>query len=263
MKEITRYAKIWWILTIGTTQIAFASRFGAAIFMIGKLLRFAFFLLFLVVLISKTHSLASYSFWQVIFFYATFNLVDTLPQFFLRDVYRFRYQVVSGYFDYILTKPFSPLFKALFGGCDVLDFSMLLVSAGFIGIAGSHIGVVTIGNAALYILLIVNAFLIALAFHVVVLSMGILTTEVDNTIMLYRDMTQIGRFPIEIYKEPLRGLLTFIIPVGIMMAFPAKAMLGLLSVQLIILSFVVGFLLLFGSYLFWQYSLRHYSSASS
>lgn len=114
-----KYFKIWWLLTIRSSQVAFVSRFGAFIFTFGKIMRFAFFLFFLFLLTSKTKAIANYSLWQVIFFFSTFNLVDTLSQFFLREVYRFRTYVVGGYFDYILTKPLSSLFRCLFGGSDV------------------------------------------------------------------------------------------------------------------------------------------------
>lgn len=258
-----KYFRIWWILTTRTTQVAFASRFGAAVFLIGKILRFSFFLLFLIVLVTKTKSIAGYNFWQIIFFYATFNLIDTLPQFFLREVYRFRYQIVIGSFDHILVKPLSPLFRALFGGCDLLDLSTLFLSILFIIVSILNMDTVTTLGIILYLLFIINSFLIALSFHITVVALGVVTTEVDNAIMIYRDVTQMGRFPIDIYKEPIKGIITFIIPVGIMMTFPAKSLLGLLSFPLIAVSFLMSGLLLFLSLLFWKYSLKHYSSASS
>lgn len=246
-----------------TTQISFLSRFGAIIFVIGKFLRLIFFLFFIFILVSKTHAIAGYTLWQIIFFYATFNFIDTLAQFFLREVYRFRTYVVKGYFDHILTKPISSLFRSLFGGSDVLDLSILSLSIIFIIISASKVGTISIEGIILYILLIINAFFIALAFHIAVLSIGILTTEVDNAIMLYRDLTQMGRLPVDIYKQPIQGIITFAIPIGIMMTFPAKALMGLLSSGIIIISLLIGVSLFLVSILFWKFSLKHYASASS
>ncbi|MDP2649603.1 MAG: ABC-2 family transporter protein [bacterium] len=258
-----RYLKIWWLLTVRTSQVAFYSRFGAFIFIFGKILRFAFFLLFLILLESKTKVIGGFTLPQIIFFFATFNLIDTLGQFFLREVYRFRSYVISGYFDYILTKPISSLFRSLLGGSDVLDLFLLFISLLFIIFTFGKIAPASIFNIILYISFIFNGLLIALSFHTFVLSIGILTTEVDNTIMLYRDLTQMGRIPIDLYKEPVRGFLTFIIPVGVMMTFPAKAIMGFLSFTLISASFLIGISLFFLSIYFWRYSLRYYSSASS
>lgn len=257
------YIKLWWVLTIRTTELALQSRFGAGLFLLGKIIRFVFFFLFLIVLVNKTNVIAGYSLWQIIFFYATFNLLDTLPQFFFRNVYRFRQQVISGYYDNLLTKPMHALFHPLFGGSDMLDIVILVASIFFIIFAGIHIDGVNTSSVLWYLALLVNGFLIATAFHIFVLGFGILTTAVDNMIMLYRDLTQMGRLPIEIYQEPLRGLITFVVPVGIMMTFPAKALMGLLSLQMIVISLGVGIGIFILSLVFWRYSLTQYSSASS
>lgn len=258
-----KYLKIWWIMTTKASQIAFSSRFSAIIFVTGKILRFFFFLLFLLILISKIKIIAGYSTWEVIFFFATFNLVDTIAQLFLREVYRFRSYVVTGDFDYFLTKPLSPLFRSLFGGSDILDLSILAISAFFILFSVGKLGSISLLGIVLYIMLISNAFLIAIAFHIFVLAVGILTTEVDNTLWLYRDLTQMGRVPVDIYKEPLRGILTFVIPVGIMMTFPPKALMGFLSIDTFLLAIIMGGVLLFLSLKFWRYALSKYASASS
>lgn len=258
-----RYFFIWLRFTAGATQIAFASRFGAAIFLIGKLLRFFFFLFFIVILFTKIHLIAGYTIWEMIFFFLTFNLIDIIPQFLFRDVYRFRAQIVNGYFDFTLLKPMSPLFKSLFGGSDLLDLLTLFLMLLLLTFSIHSIGAVSLGEIFLYMLLIVNSCFIALAFHVLVLSLGVITTEVDNAMWLYRDVTQMGRFPIDIYTDPLRTVLTFAIPVGVMMTFPAKALLGLLSWPLIVVACAIGAISCILSLFVWHYALRFYSSASS
>ena len=250
-------------MTIKSFQIAFLSRLGAILFVIAKFLRFIFFLAFLLLIAAKTNVISGYSIWQIIFFFATFNLIDSLSQFLLREVYRFRSYVVSGEFDYFLTKPISPLFRALFGGADILDLPLIILSAGFIIFASSKIGPVDIINIVLFIFLIFNALLIALAFHIAVLALGVLTTEVDNTIMLYRDLTQMARIPVDIYRAPLAQVLTFVVPIGIMITYPAKALMGLLSWPLIIASFLIGFSLVILSLKLWDFALKSYASVSS
>lgn len=260
---ITKYLKLWWIMSLNASQVAFSSRSGALIFILGKILRFVFFLLFLVFLVGSTRNLGGYSLWEVVFFYATFNIVDVISQLFLREVYRFRSYVVSGEFDYFLTKPISPLFRSLFGGSDVLDLIILFISIVLIVIGAGHLGDINILGVILYVILVINALTIALALHIFILALGVLTTEVDNTLWLYRDLTQTGRVPIDIYQEPLRGLLTFIIPVAIMMTFPAKALMGALEWPLIIVSIIVSSLFIYLSLKAWSYALKQYSSASS
>jgi len=261
--ELKKYFHIWWVLTNHATQIALASKFGAILFILGKLLRIAFFLIFLVIILSKTNAVAGYTLWQMVLFYATFNLVDNLTQFLLREVYRFRGYVISGNFDYMLTKPQSPLLRSLFGGSDILDLIPLGITVLFIGYTATQLGDITLFPVLLYVLLIVNALLIALAFHICVLALGVLTTEVDNAIWIFRELTQLGRIPVEIYREPVSFILTFVVPVAVMISFPAQALMGVLAIQWILLAFLFSGIVLFLSYRFWQYALRQYASASS
>ncbi len=263
MNTIRKYIKVWWTMTVYSAQIAFASRFGAIFFILGKLLRFSFFLLFIILLESKTKSIGGYSLWQIIFFFATYNLIDTLPQFFFREVYRFRQKVVSGEFDYTLVRPISPLFRSLFGGCDVLDAVLIVISIGLLIVSIFHLGTITPVGIVGYLLLILNSLLIATAFHIMVLGVGILTTAVDNTLWIYRDLKSIGQIPITLYLQPIKGIITYIIPVGIMMTFPPQALMGVLSIQNMIIAFVIGGIFFIASLKYWQYSLKSYTSASS
>lgn len=258
-----RYYRIWLIFAATSVQTSLTSRFNAFILILGKLLRFGMFFFFLVIIGARTSAIAGYSLQQIIFFYLTYQLIDTIPQMLMREVYKFRGYVVRGDFDYFLAKPFSPLFRALFAGPDILDVPMIVISLAAIFFLALQMGVLSVTHIFVYLILICNAMLLAIAFHIFVVTMGVITTEVDNAIMLYRDVTQMGRLPIDIYKEPLRGFLTFVIPVAILMTFPAKGMFGLLSTPIIFLSLIVSCSFLGISILLWQYALRHYASASS
>lgn len=261
--SLKKYIKIWIKTTAITSQLAFISRFGAVLFVLGKILRFVFFFFLIVIISSRTTAISGFSLWQMMLFYVSYNLVDLTGQFLLREVYRFRSQIVNGNFDYTLIKPISPLFRAMFGGSDILDLFMIFITFGFLIITLQHLPPFNLSSFMLYILLIVNALIIEFAFHIFTLSVGILTSEVDNTIMLFRDISSMAKYPVDIYKEPLRGFITFIIPIGIMMTFPAKVLMGFLSFQFVVISFLFGCAFFFMSVKSWQYALRKYASASS
>lgn len=260
---LKKYFKIWWIMGLYASQVVLQSRFGAFLFIFGKFLRFFLFALFIIVLSSRVEKISGYSLWQMILFFATFNLVDILAQLFLREVYRFRSYVVSGDFDYFLVKPISPLFRSLFGGSDILDIPIFFTSVLLIIISVSNLSGIDLNGVIMYLILVANAFIIALSFHILVLAIGILTTEVDNTLWLYRDLTQMGRIPVDVYTQPIRSLITFVVPVGVMITFPAKALMGLLSIFGIIISLFIASVFLIVSLLLWNYSLKNYTSASS
>ncbi len=258
-----RYVALWFRVTIQTTQVAFASRLGVTLFTFGKIVRFITFVFFLFVITSKTNSLAGYTLWQIILFFLTFNIIDVISQFLWRDVYRFRSYIVTGNFDMILTKPISPLFRALFGGSDILDLITLIPLLLFLTYVISHLGNVNAINILLYIILIINGLTIALALHIFVLSLGVITTEVDNAIWMVREILQLGRFPVKVYPHPISFMFTYILPIAALVTIPSHALMGIISVEGVILCLFFSVLFLSLSMWCWRKALKGYASASS
>ena len=258
-----KYFLVWLHLAVASFQIFFVSRVGAVLFLAGKIVRFILYYFFLMLIFKKTTALVGYNVWEVILFYLTFNFIDSSVQMLFREVYRFRHYIVTGNFDMMLVKPVNVLFRSLLGWTDILDLITLVPFMVFIIFVFTRIGPITLVGIFFYVSLIVNALIIAASFHILVLSLAVVTTEIDHAIMIYRDFTSMGRVPIDVYQEPWRSILTFIVPVGLMMSFPVKAVLGTLSPSYIILAytFSISFLLL--SLRLWHWSLSRYASASS
>lgn len=258
-----KYLKVWWIFAKNATQIQLVYRLGIIFFLLAKLLRFGVFILFIILLVGQTNALAGYNLDQTIFFFLSFNLVDILAQLLFREVYRFRQAVVTGSFDFYLIRPINSLFRSLAAGPDILDFITLIPLIWAIIYYINLLGLNSPEGIIIYILLIVVAFVISLAFHIFVLSLAVTTTEIDHAIMVYRDVVGLGRFPIDIYQEPIRGFLTFVIPIGIMTSFPAKSLLGLISPLMILYAVIFSSVLLLISLKVWNLSIKGYSSVSS
>lgn len=255
--------KIWWMYSINAFQQVLMNRYLISIFLFGKILRIFVFLLFIYYLLGGSRTMVGYTREQVIFFYLTFNLVDTLAQFFFREVYRFRGLLMQGGFDFVLLKPLNPLVRVLMGGADLMDMIILVILI----IAVGWYGTINISSNPvdwlLYIGLIINSFLIAAAFHMIALGIGIMVLTVDHLVMIFRDLSGMLRIPVDLYSTPIRFLLTFILPLGIMFTVPAKALMGILSIELLLISFGIGVLSIFLAVKFWQFSIRFYQSASS
>lgn len=261
-KKLKYYFKLWLVLTRNAFLQNLMARLGIVIFFTGKILRFTVFFVFLYFLVKGNQNLAGYTLDQTIFIFLTFTLVDVLAQFFYRGVYSFRPKVVSGEFDLILSKPGSALFRSLTGGTDIIDLLTIPPLLCLIYLFTAKLNP-SLPNTFLYLLLIANSLLIATAFHIFTLALGIITLVVDHTIMFYRDLVNLGKLPIEVYRQPIRSFLTFLIPVGIMVTIPAKTLMGLTSLWVLLISFLLGIILITVSLKFWQYALKFYTSASS
>lgn len=258
-----KYLKIWLLLSKNSFEAFAHYRLGALVFFLGKIARFLFFLLFLVFLTAKVKVLSGYNVWQVLLIYMTFNFIDASTQMLFREVYRFKQHIITGNFDMLLVKPVNVLFRLLLGGTDFLDFITLFPFILILAFIISKLPFISLLGVLTYIILIINSLFIAASFHIFVMALAVLTAEVDNAVMIYRDVVGMGKLPIDIYKEPLRSFMTFIVPVGVMITIPVKAISGLVSLPLIFVSLSIGVLLFLLSLKTWNEAIKKYTSASS
>lgn len=262
MKKLKKYIKIWWKMSANSFSIVLGQRIALLAFLIGKIFRFIIFFGFLFFLLKGAGGLAGYSSDQIIFFFLTFNFIDVLIQFLYREVYRFRPMIIKGDFDLVLVKPISALFRSLMGGADIIDLITIPPLVILLFVYGIRLDPTFLGILG-YFALLMNGFLIATAFSISILALAIITLEIDHAIMIYRDITNLGKLPIDIYKEPLKSFLTYLFPVGIMMTIPAKTMMGLTSFGGVVISFLIGTISIVLAFRFWKFALKKYTSASS
>jgi len=263
--SLRAYWLVWWRLTRLQFESQIANAKGAALFFIlGKLFRLGTAFLFLYVIVDRARVLAGYNLSEAIFIIALFNFVSTLTQLFMRGVYVFRQKIVDGTFDFYLLSPLSELFYSLFSYTDPLDL-LLIIPYGAITIWAWQLTgfpLTLVGFLLLFVSFVLME-LVVFAFHVFVISIGIRYLEVDNTIMLYRDLEKMAAFPIDIYGKVVGSLLTYLLPFALMATVPARIIFGLTSPWLLLYFFLLSLTLVRLSLIYWNHSLKSYSSASS
>lgn len=257
------YARIWTRLTLQSFQNNLTSRLNAVLFLFGKLLRLFLFLLVFSSIFRGAEQVAGYRYEEILLFFLTFNLIDTLTQLFFREVYRFRQHVISGDLDFMLLKPMNPLFRVLLGGTDPLDVVMLIPIVALVSYLLRPYLVTDPAGLLRYAVMAGNGVLIATSLHILVLTMGLFFVQIDHVIMIYRDVSGLVRFPFSIYRDPIRFVLVYIVPVAVMMNFPVLALLGELSTPSLLASIGLSLAFLVGALSVWRRALSRYASASS
>lgn len=264
-RRLVPYLKVWMRLTSLQFESQVANARGAAVgFILGKLFRFLFAFVMVYVIVGRAKALAGYNLQEAILILAFFNLIQTLNQLFFRGVYMFRQKVQDGSFDFYLLNPLSELFYSLFSYTDALDVLMILPYTVILGWAWVATGYpVTLATILLILLVIAISMLFVFALHVVVVSIGVRYLEVDNTIMLYRDVEKMAAFPINMYGKFGSIFLTYIIPFGLMATVPANIVFGLVNPWVLGVFAVLVIVQVKLALLYWRRSLLTYSSASS
>jgi len=263
-RSVVKLIKIWLMVASRAAQTQLLTGWAGMLFLLGKIVRFLLFFFFLFVVLGSAKTIAGYSQEQVILFFLVFNIIDIFVQFLFRGVYQFRPLVVSGEYDLDLLKPLPSFFRPLFGWADILDLVTLIPLWIYFFWFSLHYQIIlSFFTVTLFFILLLNSLVIAFGFHLFVCGVCVLTTEIDHLVWVYRDLTNMARFPTDIYSKGVQAILTFTIPVIILITVPAKALLGLLSWQWIVGAFFISGIFLFVSLRFWHFALSQYSSASS
>lgn len=259
-----KYFKVWKQLSYLAISSYLSSRIDSSTYLLGKLIRFGFFLLLILSIFNHVDYLAGYTKYETLLFFLTFNLMDVLTQAFFRGIYFFRNDIRLGTFDFILLKPINTLFYSLTKLMDILDMFFLIPIISLIVFVIFKLELlITVWGIISYLIFIIFGLLIILGIHIISACVAILTQESENFILLYRESMTIGRFPPEVYSRPFQLIFTFIMPIIVVVSFPVKALLGTLSYFNIVLALIITLVFFGGSLFFWKTSLKHYGSASS
>lgn len=264
-KTLKAYVKVWLKLTAQQFQQQVANaRASAIVFIFGKVFRLATALLLIYVVVNRAKLIVGYDLNQAIFILILFNFIQTITQLFLRGVYIFRQKVVDGAFDYYLLNPLNEIFYSLFSYTDPLDLLLIIPYAALTVWAWINTGFAITPFALIaLILIILLAFTMVVAWHILVISVGVKYLEVDNTIMLYRDLERMAAFPVEMYGKWGNILLTYVAPFALMATIPAKLIFGLFNPWGLLTFAVLAVVQLKFALWIWRRALLSYSSASS
>ena len=81
--------------------------------------------------------------------------------------------------------------------------------------------------------------------------------------VVYSAVWQFGRYPVSIYRQPVRFVLTWVPPVAFISTHPARVLTQGADAGLIIVGLVIGLAAIAIVQLVWHCGLRRYTSATS
>ncbi len=194
-------------------------------------------------------------------FFVASGFVDAVMQPNVRDVIE---AVRTGAMDYVLIRPVNAMFHATLRRLRFDKCSSLLVGALLIGYALLQLRLrpapeqwllfILLSLAAIALLYALMAALAALCFWVV---------DIANIDELVMGALETARFPAQAFPEPLRGLISFVIPIAFISTAPAEALLGRLTPALALYGLAFAAAALWLSARAWRRAVAHYTSASS
>ena len=110
---------------------------------------------------------------------------------------------------------------------------------------------------------LVAGFIIVMAFWLILGITSFWFVRVDNIFVVFESLFQAAKWPVTIYPDSVRVLLTFVIPVAWAVTMPAATLSGHLQLSTIQWSLLIPVGFCIGARLFWLWGIRHYSGASA
>lgn len=204
-----------------------------------------------------------WGFEEFILFQGTFILVMGLSHAFL---FIFPFQVIEnvrhGTFDKFLVKPFNTMLYLTFSSIDIEGFAEVFVGLVLIIWAFIKLNLIILSfNTLLYLFMIVIAFIFMYSLMVLISSLSFLFVKSLGLFDLLFKLTDVSRYPMNIYGFEMRLIFTFILPVAVISFYPASALLGTLNIlNLALISMPVTAFLIF-SIIMWNLAMKKYTSS--
>lgn len=223
-----------------------------------------FFIMILLVVYRNTKTVAGWSRGDAFILAASCFLMNALIGAFFLSLQELPQQVRQGTLDFVITKPIDTQFWVSTRKFNFDQLGTLLAGTGMVAYgawtASLH---PSPAQWLAYLVLIFASLAIFYSFYLVLMTLGIWLVRVDNLWVLGESVMQIARYPIDIYSSPIQRLFTFAIPLAFVATIPSRQLVSGFNPTMLLLGCVWAIASIFISRWFWNFALRHYTSASS
>ncbi|MCA9727936.1 MAG: ABC-2 family transporter protein, partial [Candidatus Eisenbacteria bacterium] len=177
---------------------------------------------------------------------------------------KFMEDIVTGNFDYTLTKPADAQLLTSVSEVRVWRLADVLLGTVAVGLGAAH-HTVDVGwvSGSTFLLTLLTGGIIVYSFWVILATLAFWFIRVENILQIFWSMYTAGRWPVGIYPQWLKWTLTVIVPVAFAVTVPAQSISGRLGMPTLIGAFVLALCLFTFSRWFWKIGIRKYAGASA
>lgn len=259
-----RYWQIYrtFITSSFARELEFRANFFAKIFQ--NAIWIFFFLLILLVVYRNTDSVAGWSRGDSFVLAATIFMMTSIGNMVFMSIMEIPQHVRQGTLDFIVTKPIDSQFwvSARKFNFDKIGTFLAGLAMLFIGLSSTK-ATPTLPDVMAYIILTGASLAIYYSVSLILMTTGIWLVRVDNLWVLTETMTDVSRFPVDIYGAGIKQVLTFVLPMAFIATIPASQLVKGAEWQMVGLGLVWAFAFFALSRWFWRFAMSHYTSASS
>jgi len=260
-----RYLRLLWLLVTLNVQDTAAYRIDFAMHVVLAILQLGAELIALWTIFSNTQSLAGWGRLEILALLGVFRIMTgAIAMMVAPNMRTMMEEIRDGKLDYAVLRPVNTQFLISVRKVVLWRMADIVVGIGMITFAAIGLSAhITPGKVLLFLVMIGAGMSIIYSFWLVLGTMAFWFTRINNIEMVFWNVFEAGRYPVSIYRPPIRWALTYIIPLAFLTTFPAETLLGKLNIWNVLFAVLVAFASLAASSLFFRFGLRHYSGASA
>lgn len=233
---------------------------------VGLLLAQLCNIVFISVIFGQIPELMGWKYNEVMFIYGFSLIPKALDHLFFDNLWSVGYFIVrKGDFDKYLTRPINPLFHVMAEKFQVDAFGEMVIGIILLSCSLPSIEVEWgIGKILLVIVAIIFASFIYTGIKVGTAAIAFWTKRSGNITFMFYMVNDFVKYPIDIYNNVVRSVLTYIIPFAFTSYFPALYFLtGENPIFNIGMTIVVALIVMTIGVLIWNRGIKAYESAGS
>jgi ABC-2 type transport system permease protein len=261
-RYLTLYAALW--KNSVTREMSFKGNF--ILWIVVELLWFGLQLSFVTVVFSQTQSVGSWTKWQMVLLVGASNFIQQIYQaFFLTNCTNLSELVRTGKMDFLLLLPVNTRFLVSLRVVDLGAFINALFAVSVMIFAAVKLNLhPTPAQIAGFGALCLVGILIHYSLMFILATICFWTVRAQGIVWGYYNLFNIARMPDEAFRGAFKAVFTFALPVLLVSNVPVRVLADKIAsphAWLLLIGIGVAWALV--SELFWQFSVRRYTSASS
>jgi ABC-2 type transport system permease protein len=262
----TRYAGIYAAFWRNSLVREMGFKVNFILWIIVEMLWFALQLVFMAVIYRHTERIGSWTQWEVVFLVGANHFIQQLfTALFMTNCVKLSDQVRTGDLDFMLLMPINARFLL---SLRHVDFGAFVNAASAVAVmiyAGRQLELSpSLTEVTGFVLLLLVGLTVHYSVMYILACVSFWTVRAQGIVWGYYNLFQLARLPDEAFRGAFRAVFTFVIPVLLVTNVPVKTLIEKLRSPMEIFWLLLMSLVVFWiSEVFWRWSVRRYSSASS
>lgn len=218
-------------------------------------------------LFQRFPNIDGWSLYEVALCYSIIHIAFSISECFARGFDAFSSTVVNGDFDRILLRPRSTILQVLGSKFEFSRVGRLIQSIIVLIFSLSHLNVIwNFYKVFTIILMIISGIFIFIGIYMLGATFSFWTIEGLEIINIFTDGgREMAQYPLNIYKEWIKKIFTFVIPFGTVNYLPLMFILDKVKGSQLLYMFtpLLGLLFVIPCTMLWNLGVKHYTSTGS